>query len=213
VEKGKIDYKKTDKQYYLPKTDPEFLIVPAFRFFVLEGEGDPNKEGFSNHVETLYALSYTLKMLPKSGYTPDGYRDYAVFPLEGVWDLKPEAKSDPSGRFDSINKDDYTYRIMIRQPDFLTPELAQDVFDRVKKKKRDLPVEKAGFEIFEEGRCVQMMHIGPYDEESKSFSRMSDFCKARELVRKERRHREIYLSDPRKTKPERLKTVLRWRLQ
>ncbi|MBP6961887.1 MAG: GyrI-like domain-containing protein [Thermotogae bacterium] len=213
VETGKIDYKKTDKPYYFPKTDPEIIVVPAFRFFVLEGEGDPNKEGFSMRVETLYALSYTLKMLPKSGYIPEGYREYTVFPLEGVWDLKPEAKSGPSDGFDLTNKDDYVYRIMIRQPDFLTPALAREIVERAKRKKPDLPSEKAIFEIFEEGRCVQMMHMGPYDEESKSFSRMSDFCRARELVRKERHHREIYLSDPRKTKPERMKTVLRWRIE
>ncbi len=212
METGKIDYKKTDKLYYLPKTDPEIIVVPAFRFFVLEGEGDPNKEGFSKHVETLYALSYTLKMLPKSGYIPEGYREYTVFPLEGVWDIKSEAKSANFFPSDVISKDDYAYRIMIRQPDFLTLELAQEIFERTKKKKPELPVDKAIFEILEEGRCVQMMHIGPYDEESKSFSRMADFCEINELVRKERRHREIYLSDPRKTAPERMKTVLRWRI-
>ncbi|HNY81848.1 MAG TPA: GyrI-like domain-containing protein [Thermotogota bacterium] len=212
MEPGKLDYRKTDKRYYLPKTDPEVIIVPAFHFFALEGEGDPNTERFARHVETLYALSYTLKMLPKSGVFPEGYSDYAVYPLEGVWSLKSERRPDYSDLFLPIDKANLTYRIMIRQPDFLTSDLAQDILERTKKKKPKLPIENAEFEIYEEGRCVQMMHIGTYDEESRSFAKMAEFCESHGLVRRERTHREIYLSDPRKTPPERMKTVLRWRI-
>ncbi|HNW46002.1 MAG TPA: GyrI-like domain-containing protein [Thermotogota bacterium] len=212
MEPGKLDYRKTDKRYYLPKTDPEVIIVPAFHFFALEGEGDPNTERFARHVETLYALSYTLKMLPKSGVFPQGYQDYTVYPLEGVWDVKPTSRSALTDHSAVINKDDYLYRIMIRQPDFLTSDLAQDILERTKKKKPKLPIENAEFEIYEEGRCVQMMHIGTYDEESRSFAKMAEFCESHGLVRRERTHREIYLSDPRKTPPERMKTVLRWRI-
>lgn len=214
MENKKIDYKKSYKELYFPKAQPTEIFVPSIRFFVIEGKGDPNKEGFGGAVEALYSLSYTLKMIPKSGFIPQGYYDYTVFPLEGVWDITEEEKARcDETLFRVDNKEELTYRIMMRQPDFLTPDLAQEIINRAKGKKPDLRLNTALFEISEEGDCVQMMHVGSYDTEAESFKKMLSYCEAKNLMRKERTHREIYLSDPRRTAPEKLKTLLRWRVQ
>lgn len=200
----KYEWRKADKKYYLPETKPEIVKVPPMKFFMLDGRGNPNGEAFSEAVGVLYSLAYALKMLPKSGETPEGYFDYTVFPLEGIWDLDVSG-----GTGEVLDKDKLMYTIMIRQPEFVDDELAQKVIEQVKKKKYHPLLEKARFGEIEDGDCVQMMHIGSYDGEPASFRLMELFCEENGLVRTEMRHREIYISDVRKTEPSKLKTVLR----
>lgn len=204
----KYEWKKKEKELYLPENKPEVVAVPELKFFMLEGKGNPNAEEYAEAVGTLYSLAYAVKMLPKKGITPDGYFDYTVYPLEGVWDLAEEARS-----LDRLDKDSLIYTIMIRQPDFVTDELAQDVIKTVKMKKPHRLLDKVTFGSLQEGLCVQMMHLGPYDDEPMSFSIMEDFCKHNGLNRAEKTHREIYISDVRKTEPKKLKTVLRFKVE
>jgi hypothetical protein len=206
----KLDWKKTDKAYYLPGTGPELVTVPAFKFFVIRGAGDPNEPGFQDYMAVLYALAYAVRMSPKSGTAPAGYLEYSVFPLEGVWDVSGKAKARGGA---IVSKSEYVFDLMIRQPDFVTEEYARSVLEWVRAKKPLPRLEDARFEIFEEGRCVQMTHIGPYDAEPASFARMEAFCEARGLKRLSKVHREIYMSDPRKTAPEKLRTVLRFKVK
>jgi len=206
----KLDWKKTDKAYYLPGTEPELVTVPAFRFFAIRGSGDPNGPAFQDDVAVLYALAYAVRMSPKSGTAPEGYLEYTVFPLEGVWDVSDEAKARGGA---GISKSDYVYDLMIRQPDFVTEAYARTVLERVKSKKPLPRIGDARFELIEEGRCVQLTHRGPFDTEPAGFARMEVFCAAQGLARASRVHREIYLSDPRKTAPEQMRTVLRFRVR
>ena len=206
----KLDWKKTDKAFYLPGTEPELVTVPAFKFFSIRGAGDPNEPAFQDYLAVLYALAYAVRMSPKSGTAPAGYLEYSVFPLEGVWDVSEEAKARGGA---GISKSEYVFDLMIRQPDFVTEEYARSVLERVRAKKPLPRLEYARFEVLEEGPCVQMTHLGPYDAEPASFARMEEFCAARGLERLSKVHREIYMSDPRKTAPEKLRTVLRFRVQ
>jgi hypothetical protein len=200
----KYEWRKNDKKYYLPKNKPEIMQVPPMKFFMLDGRGNPNEEAFTEAVGVLYSLAYAVKMMPKSGEAIDGYFDYTVFPLEGIWDLDVS-----EGAGEALDKDKLIYTIMIRQPEFVDAELAEKVLEKVKKKKYHLLLEKVRFGEIEDGRCVQMMHMGSYDNEPESFRLMEMFCEENGLDRTEMRHREIYISDVRKTEPSKLKTVLR----
>lgn len=205
----KLDWKKSEKTYYLPGTEPGLVTLPAFGFFAIRGAGDPNEPGFRDHIEALYALSYAVKMSPKSGIAPEGYAEYSVYPLEGVWDASEEAKARGDAR---LAKREYVFDLMIRQPDFLDAETALAFIERTKAKKRLPLLDQARYEAIEERRCVQLLHLGPYDAEPESFARMEAFCAERGLTRLSKVHREIYLSDARKTESARLKTVLRFRV-
>lgn len=199
----KIDYKKDFSQLYMPNMLPEIVEVPRLPFFMVSGSGDPNSEEFSRVVEALYSLSYAVRMSYKSDDVPAGYYEYTVFPLEGVWDLLDRTKP-------ATDKNNLKYTIMIRQPDFLTEKWFVRFLEQTKKKKSNPFLEKVRFEHVDEGLCCQMMHIGSFDDEPKSFARMEAFCEENGYIRTSKIHREIYLSDPRKTKPEKLKTVLRF---
>jgi hypothetical protein len=205
----KHEWKIQEKAIYLPKAKPDIINVPAYKFFMMTGEGNPNDDFFGNYIEVLYALSYAVKMSPKSGLAPEGYYDYTVYPLEGVWDLSEDAKNRYAG---TINKDDLVFNLMIRQPDFITEEYALEILERVKKKKPGELIKKTKFGIIEEGKCVQMMHVGSYDDEPASFAQMEEFCTSHGFKRTGRQHREIYLSDARKVSPEKLRTVLRFQV-
>lgn len=191
---SKVDYKKDFKHLYLPKARPEMVQVPKMMFIMVDGSGDPNGEDFSRAVEALYSLCYAVKMSTKSDDVPEGYYEYTVFPLEGVWDLLDRTKP-------STDKSNYKYTIMIRQPDFLTEQSFQRFLEQTKRKKPNPFLESARFESVEEGMCCQMMHLGSYDDEPASFARMEAFCEENGYIRSSKLHREIYLSDPRRTKP------------
>lgn len=202
----KVDYKKAFKALYLPKTSPGIITVPSIHFIMIDGEGDPNGEQFALATEALYSLSYTVKMSYKGENVPEGYYQYTVFPLEGVWDLVN--KSLPS-----TDKSNFTYTIMIRQPEFLTEELFDHFLNETKKKKTNNYLAQVRFGTISEGLCCQMLHLGSYDNESTSFELMEQFCKENGYKRISHKHREIYLSDPRKTEPDKLKTVLRYQIE
>ena len=200
----KHEWRKEDKTLYLPKTQPELITIPAQKFFQLSGSGDPNNNPtFAENIETLYALSYAVRMMPKQGYTPEGFEPYTVYPLEGVWGLV-----DPDS--ESKNKNNYSYTLMIRQPEFVNEDVARLAIETVRKKKPHLSVNKVVFGAIEDGLSVQMMHVGPYDNETASFVQMTAFLKENNLERTSSQHREIYLSDARRCTPAKQKTVLRW---
>jgi len=206
----KHEWKKHEKNIYLPKNSPEIITLPKMKYFTISGKGNPNDEFFSNYIEALYSLSYAVKMYPKSGKTIEGYFEYTVYPLEGVWDI--ENKTEPL-KIDAIDKNNLIFNLMIRQPDFLTPELAQEAIEKTMKKKPHELLKKVKFEITTEGNCIQMLHTGSYDNEPASFAKMEAYAKEINLKRKSHTHREIYLSDARKTAEEKLKTVLRFEVE
>ena len=201
----KFEWKKQEKDLYLPKEKPELITVPLQKFFMISGKGNPNDEEFSEKIGVLYSLAYAVRMMPKHGYTPDGYYEYTVYPLEGVWDLTEEGKQS-----NTLNKDELIYNIMIRQPDFVTQEVVKKAFEHVRKKKNHLFLDDVIFDTVEDGLSVQMMHIGSYDDEPKSFKQMKEFVKENNLEITTLRHREIYISDARKCEKFKLKTVLRY---
>jgi hypothetical protein len=203
---SKYEWRKHAKELYLPTKQPTKLVVPEMKFFTIAGSGNPNSEHFKEHIEILYGLSYAIRMMPKKGITPEGYFEYTVFPLEGHWDLDEEGR-----KLEYLNKDHLVYKIMIRQPDFVTEELFQYALDSVKLKNANPDVTNVQFENITEGLCVQAMHLGSYDEESETFRLMEEYCSQNHLKRVEKTHKEIYISDPRKTTPEKLKTVLRFK--
>jgi len=205
----KYDWKKMEKAFYSPKNKPEKVIIPPMNFFSIRGEGNPNDSFFADYIGVLYALSYAVKMSPKSGSTPAGYFEYSVYPLEGVWDINDEAKQKP---MEKLDKDSLIFNLMIRQPDFVTTEYAAKIIERTKIKKAHPLLDKVKFEQIEEGNCIQMLHLGSYDSEPQSFAEMEVFAENHELIRKSKIHREIYLSDARKTQSEKLRTVLRFQV-
>lgn len=202
---AKYDWKKSEKEIYLPQNKPEIINIPSFNFFTIIGKGSPNAAAFSEAVGVLYSLAYGIKMLPKQGVIPEGYFEYSIYPLEGIWDLSEEAK-----RSNTFDKNELIYEIMLRQPSFVTEELAIDTIQRVKNKKPHSLLEEVKFKAIEDGRSVQMLHIGAYDDEPETFRRMGEFCAANGLERTRLTHREIYITDARKTAAEKLKTVLRF---
>ena len=202
----KHDWKKNDRQFYLPKNKPETIVVPKFNYYIIEGRGNPNDEFFAEYIGVLYSLSYAIKMSPKQGCAPDNYEEFSVFPLEGIWDLDEESKKNYNGTFD---KNDLVFKLMMRQPDFVTAEFALETIERTKKKKPHHLLGKVRFEAMEDGLCVQMLHEGSYDSEPASFLKMREFAGEKNLHRISHSHREIYLSDARKVTADKLKSVLR----
>jgi hypothetical protein len=209
----KSDWKKTDKAFYLPGTEPVLVAIPSFRFFSLRGQGNPNSSAFQEYVSVLYSLSYAVRMSYKLPDAPEGYTEYTVFPLEGVWDVSETAKAAAAADVHAaLDKDQLVFRLMMRQPGFVSPEFARLMVERVSRKKPHALLDSVEFGEFEEGPCIQMMHLGSFDDEPASFERMEAFCAANSLTRKSKLHREIYLSDPRNTEPAKLRTVLRFQV-
>ncbi|HHW72293.1 MAG TPA: transcriptional regulator [Firmicutes bacterium] len=193
----------------MPKAAPMIIDVPEMLFIAVDGEGDPNTApAYADAVELLFGLSYTIKMSPKSGSAPEGYFEYVVPPLEGLWwggGVDPES-------WVVTNKQGLSWTMMIRQPQFVTEAVFAWAQETLAKKKPELDLTKARLMSLAEGLCVQMMHIGPYDTEPASIQRMHAFAFEhgyRLDFSSDRKHHEIYLSDPRKTAPDKLKTVLR----
>jgi hypothetical protein len=206
----KYDWKKAEKQFYLPKAKPEVIDVPKFKFFTIEGQGNPNDEFFGEYIGVLYSLSYAIRMSPKQNLAPEGYFEYTVFPLEGIWDLVDYGKWVEGGKLD---KDNLKFKLMIRQPEFVTEKYALETIERTKLKKPHQLLDKVKFEELEEGKCIQMLHIGSYDSEPESFRTMEKFAEKEGLKRLSKIHREIYMSDPRKVDISKLKTVLRFMVE
>jgi hypothetical protein len=206
----KHEWKKNEKQFYLPENRPELINIPKFKFFTFEGSGNPNDDFFAEYIGVLYSLSYAIKMSPKKGIEPNGYFDYTVYPLEGSWDLHDEAKKSFDGK---INKNDLIFKLMIRQPDFVDSDFALHILEQTKKKKPHDLLAHIRFEEIIEGDCIQMMHLGSYDNEPESFRQMESFADLADYQRTSKTHREIYISDARKVSPDKLKTVLRFSIE
>ncbi len=205
----KLDYKKAYKELYQPGKKPGIIEVPEMRFIQVEGRGNPNTSAeYQQSIEILYGLSFGIKMSKMTGECPPGYFEYVVPPLEGLWWSEETA-------FDGKNitdKDKLHWISMIRQPDFVDEEVFERAKQGLMKKKPDLQFENTRLVKWTEGLCCQMMHIGPYDAEAESLEKMEAYIAEQgyELdICGDRRHHEIYLGDPRRTKPERLRTVLR----
>ena len=203
----KHEWKKGEKQFYLPKNKPELINIPKFKFFVIDGKGNPNDDFFAEYAGVLFSLSYGVKMSPRKGIEPTGYFDYSVYPLEGIWDLSEEAKKSFNG---TINKNELVFKLMMRQPDFVNGSFALQILEQVKRNKPQDLLEQVRFEEIIEGNCIQMLHLGSYDSEPESFKIMESFAEQENFRRKTKAHREIYLSDARKVSPDKLKTVLRF---
>lgn len=202
----KVDYKRDYKQLYVPGRLPGIVDVPRMPFFTVSGSGNPNGEAFSMAIEALYSMSYAVRMSYKNEEVPEGYYEYTVFPLEGEWDLVDRTKP-------PTDKSNLKYVIMIRQPDFVTERWFKRFLEQVKKKKANPYLDIVRFERMEEGLCCQMMHYGSFDDEPASFDRMEAYCIEHGYRRSSKLHREIYLSDPRKTDSDKLRTVLRFHVE
>lgn len=201
----KNEWRKQEKKLYIPKQKPELITIPEQKFFMIEGKGNPNSEEYLEKIGILYSLAYAVRMMPKQGYTPEGYFEYTVYPLEGIWSLTEEGR-----KLDTLNKDELLYTIMIRQPDFVTKEIVGKALENVRKKKPHPLLDEVIFDTLEDGLSVQMLHIGPYDDEPNSFRQMDKYLEENNLERTTFVHREIYLSDAQKVEPAKLKTVLRY---
>lgn len=209
----KLDYKKEFKDLYLPKNEPMVVDVPEMNFIMVDGKGNPNDEEgeYKSAVEILYALSYAIKMSKKGSYNIEGYFEYVVPPLEGLWWVEND-------EMDFTKKDKFEWTSMIRQPEFVTKEVFEWACREVSKKKPKLDVSRARLQTFKEGLCVQIMHIGSYDDEPKTVEKLVKYVEDNNLINAIstineqgiiKRHHEIYLSDPRKTSLDKLKTVIR----
>lgn len=205
----KIDYKKEYKDLYQPSAKPSVIEVPEMSFITVEGSGNPNTSAsYQEALEILYGLSFTIKMSKMNGTQPEGYFEYVVPPLEGLWYVEDIA-------FDGMNvtdKDKFRWISMIRQPEFVTEAVFEKARGTLAKKKPELAVSKAKFIQMTEGLCVQAMHKGAYDDEPETIERMKQFMKENgyeEDFSDTRYHHEIYLSDPRRCAPKNLKTVIR----
>jgi len=201
----KYEWKKHEKLLYLPQVEPVVIQIPKQKFLMLSGKGNPNNELFAEAVGVLYSLAYGIRMMPKQGFTPEGYFEYTVYPLEGVWNLSETGKV-----LDRFNKNELLYTIMIRQPDFVTEDVVKRAFENVRKKKPHALLDSMTFDTIEDGLSVQMLHVGSFDEEPTSFKLMNEYMLNNNLVRTSKQHREIYISDIHKTASSKLKTVLRY---
>ena len=200
----KYEWRKNDKAIYLPKATPTIIELPAMQYITIEGTGNPNNDSFAERTAALYATSYALRMMPKKGIEVPNYYVYTVFPLEGHWSTTQRDFSN------GLDKDMFTYKIMIRQPEFVTSEFFQLAKELSEKKVSADLLNNLQFETITEGLTLQMLHIGPYETEPATFAIMEDYCQAHGYTRTSLTHKEIYLSDPRKTVPEKMLTVLRF---
>lgn len=203
---AKYEWRKTEKDFYLAKAVPAVIDVPPMNYFMVDGAGSPADEEFQAAVGLLYTLSYTIRMMPKSGWTPPDFQEYTVFPLEGLWRMDTDAWTPGAG----LDKTKLQYRLMIRQPRFVTPEVVTRAKVSARKKLPADLLDRASFETLADGLSVQMLHVGSYDTEPETFAAMNAFLTARGLKRAEQVHREIYLSDPRRVAPEKNRTTLRF---
>lgn len=203
----KFDFKKEYKSLYSSRQKPTLIDIPPLNFIMIDGEGKPTGKTYQDAIQILYSLTYTIKMSKKGTKLIDGYYEYVVPPLEGLWYLE-------DGKLDfNVDKNKWLWTSMIAQPDFVTKEVYNWALEECKNKKPDLDFSKARFETFREGLCVQAMHIGPYDDEVRTIAKIDKFIKENNLKNvtgNVRKHHEIYLSDPRRTMPDKLRTILRF---
>lgn len=202
-----FDYKKEYKEFYMPANKPSIIIVPKMNYIAVRGKGNPNDENgeYKNSIGLLYAIAFTIKMSYKGSHKIDGYFEYVVPPLEGFW------WQEGSDTIDYANKNGFNFISLIRLPDFVTKaDFDWAVQEATNKKKADFS--KVEFLTYDEGVCVQCMHVGSYDDEPKTVALMHEYMAVNGYaldISESRYHHEIYLSDPRKCAVEKLKTVVR----
>ena len=202
-----FDFKKEYKEFYMPKNKPEIVTAPAANYIAVQGKGNPNDEDgdYQMAIGVLYAVAYTLKMSYKTDHRIEGFYEYVVPPLEGFW------WQDGVDGVDYADKSAFNWISVIRLPDFVTKKDFDWAVEAAAKKKK-LDCSKAKFLTIDEGRCVQIMHTGPFDNEPATVALMDAYIKQNGYVNdfnKDRLHHEIYLSDARKVPAEKWKTVIR----
>ena len=202
-----FDFKKEYKEFYMPKNKPEIVNVPAVNYIAVRGNGNPNTSDgeYQQAISVLYAIAYTLKMSYKTDYKIKGFFEYVVPPLEGFW------WQDNVRGADYGSKDAFNWISVIRLPDFITKKDFEWAVETATQKKK-LDCSKAEFLTIDEGLCIQIMHIGPFDNESESVAIMDAFLEENGYendINEKRLHHEIYMSDARKAAPEKWKTVIR----
>lgn len=202
-----FDFKKEYKAFYMPKNNPEILNIPKANYLAVRGKGDPNEEdgAYQRAIGVLYAVAYTLKMSYKTDYKIEGFFEYVVPPLEGFW------WQDHVEGVDYSDKSTFNWISVIRLPDFVTRKDFDWAVQTAQKKKK-LDCSSAEFLTIEEGLCVQIMHVGPFDTEPETVTLMDAYLKENGYttdITHSRLHHEIYMSDARKTPPEKWKTVIR----
>ena len=196
----KYEWKKQEKELYSAKTSPTVVTVPAQKYIMISGTGNPNDVDFSNRVSALYSVAYAVKMAYKKT-AQNGFDDFAVYPLEGIWQ-KIEG--------DELVKEKLHYTLMIRQPDFIGEDSVSAALMQTKIKKPNPLLKEVRFGTVQGVTCVQILHVGAYDEEPASFAKMDAFAHSHGLTRAETCHREIYLNNANRTEKSRLKTILRY---
>lgn len=202
-----FDFKKEYREFYMPKNRPEIVNIPKANYIAVRGTGDPNEEGgaYRQSIAVLYSVAYTLKMSYMTDYRIEGFFDYVVPPLEGFW------WQDNAEGFDYNDKSAFNWISVIRLPDFITPKDFEWAVETATRKKK-LDCSSAEFITMEEGLCVQIMHVGPFDNEPATIALMDGYLAENGYVNdfsETRLHHEIYMSDVRKVAPEKWKTVIR----
>ena len=200
----KYEWRKQEKNLYGVKQTPIIVEVPKQKFILIKGKGNLNETDFSDRISALYSVAYAIKMLFKNAMknkTDSEITDFTVYPLEGLW-KKVDGKE--------LDKSKLEYTLMIKQPDFITQEIFTEALENVKKKKPNALYDEMSFREIEEGKSIQILHVGSYDDEPKSFEQMNEFVRKLNLTRIGDFHREIYLSNKNRTSEEKQKTILRY---
>lgn len=197
----KKEWKKHEKELYGAKRVPSQITIPEQKFIMISGKGNPNDSDFSDKVGALYSLAYAIKMDYKRSKPESDIKDFTVYPLEGIWKQTEGEK---------LIKEKFEYTIMIRQPDVITEGFFISALNRVKVKKPNPLYEDIRFDTMQDGECVEVLHVGSFDNEPLSFAKMDLLLKDLGLERKFDWHREIYLNNANRVKKDRLKTILRY---
>lgn len=201
----KYEWKKNEKNLYGVKQKPQLIEIPSAYYIMIKGEGNPNESDFSNRVSALYSLAYGIKMLFKNMEKEElEYSDFTVFPLEGIWE-----KSDD----EEFDKNKLKYTIMIKQPYFITKEIFELAFEKVKNKNPNELYDEVSFDCIESKKAIQILHIGSFDTEIESFEKFDNFANEMNLERSEKLHTEIYLNNKNRTAEDKLKTILRYNVK
>ena len=197
----KYEWKKQEKEFYGAKKPPALVTVPAQNYIMIGGKGNPNDVDFSNRVSALYSLAYAIKMAYKTTAIQNEFNDFTVFPLEGIWQKIEETV---------LVKENLGYTIMIRQPDFICEDMVKAALEQVKVKKPNPLFDEISFGSMNDGKCVEILHIGAFDDEPISFEKMEKFMLANNLERTNNYHREIYLNNANRIEISKIKTILRY---
>lgn len=208
-EEMKYEWRKQEKNLYLPKKEPMILTIPKQRFISLHGIGDPNESDFQTKIQTLYPAAYGLKAAYRK-YCLDKdveFDDYVVFPLEGVWSLTAAGQ-----KLDHLDKKEFEYDIMIQVPNFVSEDLIRPTLKQVQSKKNLSLISDMQIKEFPEMNVAQILHVGSYDDEPASFKKIDALVAKKGKKRLSKVHREIYLSDARRVTTDKLKTVLRYQI-